>query len=288
MPKQENVEFLASTFKMWVSSPEALLLQGTNFETGEVKRIGVKCSKRGNDVFNKRIDEKLSFLSQLRQDGIEFFEFADFTTEKAVKTQLLWVTLTWDPKLCSLDEAWKRCEADFNLWITNLRNKYGKICVLKFIQAFPDSKGKAYGFPHFHMVLLFKEAQFGVFPHLERDGQDKTVCRYRVSEKRELESQGNWHSFVDVQALRTFKAVSNYCRKYAQGTYNVVYEDGSSNNEALLNCAMAWYYRKQSYSLSGGFREEMHDLIKSHMQGSKLKQSRLDGRGSVWCVGLGE
>jgi hypothetical protein len=259
--------------------------------------IGVKCSKRGNDVFNKRLDGKLSFLESLKSEGFELFDSADFTLDKKVFSSALWVTLTFDSKLCSMDEAWKRIEDDWNSWITNLRNRYGQIMALKFIQAFPGKKqgkrGEAFAYPHIHAVLLFKEAKFSVYPQLvEKNEVDEKVnhevsLRYRINEKDELVSQGKYHSNVDVQALRTFKSISNYCRKYGQGTYNVINDDGEVNDEALINCTMGFFYHKQSYSASRALQGELSDLI-TQMRLSKSSnprfQARLDGSGSfsVW------
>lgn len=296
-PGQSDVDFMQEIYQKWVTSPEALLLQGTNSSTGEKKTIGVKCSKRGNDVFNRRLDGKLSFLESLKSEGFEFFDSADFSVNKKVFSSALWVTLTFDSKICSLDDAWRRIEDDWNSWITNLRNRYGQIMALKFIQAFPGKKqgqrGKAFAYPHIHAVLLFKEAKFSVFPQLvEKNDVDDKVnhevsLRYRIQEKEQLAEQGKWHSNIDVQALRTFKAVSNYCRKYGQGTYDVVNAEGQVNDEALLNCTMGFFYHKQSYSLSRDLRSELSDLIE-HMRLSKSSgpkfQARIDGSGPfpVW------
>jgi hypothetical protein len=295
-PKQSDVDFMMDVYKSWVTSPEALLLQGTHTETGEKRLIGLKCSKRGNDVFNKRLDAKLAFLSDLKSEGFEFFDSADFTVDKKVFSSALWVTLTFDSKICSLDDAWRRIEDDWNSWITNLRNRYGKIMALKFIQAFPGKKqgkrGSAFAYPHIHAVLLFKEAKFSVFPEIveKKDADDNrkgVSLRYRIHEKDDFVSQGKYHSNVDVQALRTFKSISNYCRKYGQGTYNVINDEGSVNDEALINCTMGFFYHKQSYSASRALQSELSDLI-THMRLSKSVnpkfQSRLDGSGcfSVW------
>jgi len=296
-PKQSDVDFMQEVYLKWVSSPEALILKGTNTSTGEERMIGVKCSKRGNDVFNKRLDGKLSFLESLKSEGFELFDSADFTLDKKVFSSVLWVTLTFDSKLCSMDEAWKRIEDDWNSWITNLRNRYGQIMALKFIQAFPGKKqgkrGEAFAYPHIHAVLLFKEAKFSVYPQLvEKNEVDEKVnhevsLRYRINEKDELVSQGKYHSNVDVQALRTFKSISNYCRKYGQGTYNVINDDGEVNDEALINCTMGFFYHKQSYSASRALQGELSDLI-TQMRLSKSSnprfQARLDGSGSfsVW------
>jgi hypothetical protein len=296
-PKQSDVDFLMSIYQTWVTSPEALLLQGTHTETGEKRLIGVKCSKRGNDVFNKRLDKKLAFLGDLKSEGYEFFDSADFTANKKIFSSALWVTLTFDSKICSLDDAWKRIEADWNVFMTNLRNRYGQICALKFIQAFPGLKkgkrGSAFAYPHIHAVLLFKEAKFSVYPQLVEkndvdDVKHEVSLRYRIHEKEDFVSQGKYHSNVDVQALRTFKSISNYCRKYGQGTYDVVNADGEVNQEALINCTMGFFYHKQSYSASRALQSELSDLIR-HMRSSKSSnpkfQSRLDGGSafSVWC-----
>lgn len=208
-PGQSDVDFMQEIYLKWVSSPEALILQGTHSETGEKKMIGVKCSKRGNDVFNRRLDGKLCFLESLKSKGFELFGTADFTVDKKVFSSALWVTLTFDSKICSLDEAWRRIEDDWNSWITNLRNRYGQIMALKFIQAFPGKKqgkrGKAFAYPHIHAVLLFKEAKFSVFPQLvDKNDVDDQVnhevsLRYRIQEKEQLADQGKWHSNIDVR-----------------------------------------------------------------------------------------
>jgi len=297
-PTQYDVDLMQEIYLKWVTSPEALLLQGINFETQEKRMIGVKCSKRGNNVFNRRLDKKLSFLEGLKSEGLEFFDSADFTANKRVFSSALWVTLTFDSKICSLDEAWRRIENDWNKFLTNLRNRYGKITPLKFIQAFPGKKqgkrGDAFAYPHIHAVLLFKEAKFSVYPQLveKNDIDDDKVnrevsLRYRIHEKDDLVSQGKYHSNVDVQALRTFKSISNYCRKYGQGTFNVVNDDGQVNDEALINCTMGFFYHKQSYSVGRELQTELSDLI-THMRLSKSSnpkfQARLDGGEafSVW------
>jgi len=284
-----QVDFLTEIYHRWVDQDEFMLLKGTHRETGEERRWAVKCSKRGNDVFNKRLDEKLGFLSRLKLKKHDFFSIDDFKPHKRVMAQMLWVTLTFDSKRCSLHDAWRQISQEFNLWITNLRNEYGKIHELKFIQAFPGP-GKAHGYPHFHAILFFEEANFTVFPHWETNSDGHEQLEFRIHEKEELATQGKWHSFIDVKALKSIKAAVNYCRKYGQGTYDVESAEGAVNEEALLNCTMNWYYRKQSYSLSRHFQEALSDLIKT-MHGSKARQLLLDGSKTVpiwvWeCLGV--
>ena len=267
---QEDIPLLKEAFRSWQGYDEYMLLKGEQFKTGKEMFLAVKCSKRGNDVFARRLDRRLGFLGRIRD--VKLFDVMDFKPSKVVETNLLWVTLTYGSRRCTLDQAWSWCMDEYNTFITNLRNRYGKIDVLRFIQPFDDPKGEAYGYPHFHLVLLFREAQFRVFPHMEKDSARAMALRFRVREKYELEAQGRWHSFVDVQALSSVRAVANYCRKYAQ---NVCYGD---SEKAVLNGAVAWLYRKQTFSLSGGFRENYSEFI-SHLQLSKgsMEQQTLDG-----------
>lgn len=267
---QENVPLLNEVFKFWQNYAEYLLLKGENVSSGEKLFLAVKCSKRGNDVFARRLDRKLGFFKHVK--GVKLFDPKDFGTDRSVATNLLWVTLTYDSKVCTIHEAWKNCMKEYNAFITNLRNRYGKIDVLRFIQPFDDDTGDAYGYPHFHLVLLFKETKFSVFPHLEENSEGSLQLRYRIQEREEVKAQGKWHSFVDIKALSSVGATVNYCRKYAQ---NVCY---GSSEKAVLTCAMLWLYRKQTFCMSKGFRENFLEFMRA-MQGSKVSniQTTLDG-----------
>ena len=255
--EQKDVPYLVEGFEAWKKYHEYLLIKGENRVNGKKLFLAVKCSKRGNDVFSRRLDKRLGFLRALK--GLRLFRPEDFKPNRKVKTNLLWLTLTYNP-VVSLGTAWKNCMEEWNLFITNLRNRYGQIDVLKFVEAFPDERGQAYAYPHFHVVLLFKEASFEVFPRME--GQKRLSLVYRVQEKRELEAQGKWHSFIDVKALSSGKALGNYVRKYCQKTH---YGDSQG---ALTSQAMLWLHRKQTYSMSSGFKAKFFDLIRDK-QGSK-------------------
>jgi hypothetical protein len=265
--EQGDIPLLLEAFEFWQGYDEYGLIEGESTITGDKLYLAVKCSKRGNDVFAERLRRKLGFLH--RWSNAEFFSLKSFSTHKVVKTRLLWVTLTYDSKRCSLHQAWLNCMAEYNKWITNLRNKYGKIDVLRFPQPFPSQNGAAYGYPHMHLVLLFKETEFSVFPRFEENSKGETELAFRIKEKYEIEAQGKWHSFVDVKALKSARAVSNYVLKYAENVCS------GESSKALINSAIMWLYRKQTYSMSGSFRERYHDLMVAK-QGSKV-QTTLEG-----------
>lgn len=267
---QQSVPLLVEAFKFWRDHAEYLLLKGENRVNGKKIFVAVKCSKRGNDVFSRRLDRRLGFLSRI--EGIQLFSPGDFKPNKVVRSNLLWVTLTYNPALCSLRKAWETFMGDWNLWITNLRNKYGKIDVLKFSEAFPDQNGEAFGYPHIHAVLLFREADFKVFPRMEEGRDGKLGLVLRIQEKFELESQGRWHSWIDVKALSSGRALGGYLRKHTKNTH---YGDSQGS---LVTQALLWLHRKQTFSMSSGFRRNFLDLIMSkHDSKTSAAQETLDG-----------
>jgi len=261
-----DVDLLVDVFQIWRDFNEYGIIKGENLFSGEKKYLAIKLSKRGNDVFAERMRSRLDFLKGVNSKD-KFFDASDFkgrNRSKEVTTQLLWVTLTFDSKICDLNSAWKRVRDDFNLWITKLRNRYGKIWYVAFPQAFPDPKGEAYGYPHIHLIMLFEDQEFRVFPRFELDKKGKPGLVFRIAEKDEIEHQGKWHSFIDVKALSSMRGVLNYARKYAE---NVCHGSGK---ESAVNNAVMWLMKKRSYSVSGAFRKAYHDLIVG-LRNSKLQ-----------------
>jgi len=264
--EQRDVDLLVDVFQIWRDFNEYGLIKGENLFSDEKKYLAIKLSKRGNDVFAERMRSRLDFLKGLSSKD-KFFDVSDFkgrNRSKKVMTQLLWTTLTFDSNICDLDSAWKRVRDDFNRWITNLRNRYGKIWYVAFPQAFPGI-GSAFGYPHIHLIMLFEDQEFTVFPRMERDNRGKLGLVFRIAEKYEIEDQGKWHSFIDIKALSSMRGVLNYAKKYAE---NICY---GHSKESGVNNAVMWLMKKKSYSVSGSFREAFHDLIVG------LRNSKMEG-----------
>lgn len=249
-----QLELLMDDYAEWVHCSEFLLLHGKS-SRGETRNVAVKCSKRGNDVHAKRLEQKLGFLNRKELRNVRFFELKDLVVGKKVTTRMLWITLTTNPSLGSRRELWERSSHDVANFLENLEAEYGEIEDLWFPQAFPDRKGAAWGDPHNHMVVLFKKAEFNVFAsrRVADDGEDSWV--FRISEKRALERAGKHHSFIDVEAISSVPGAVSYCRKYAQ---NVLQGESEA---AILTNSLLWLFGKHSYGMSHHFREQLHDLI---------------------------
>ena len=268
-------------FCYWRDLPEYMILKKEYVGHGEPQDpeyFAVKCSKRGNDVYQRRIKTRFGWLSREISDK-KFFEIRDFQVGKAVKTSLLWVTLTWDPARGDLIQAWETLGKDFNRFMSALRRRYGRISYLRVWEAYES------GYPHVHVVMLFEEAEFSVFPHFSKKEGKLT---FRIHEKREISEL--WHSHVDIQAISSLSNVFTYLRKHQEkivlGLSGSIQEGDSKvgfdleHVKGLRTLFLSWIFRKRSFSVSGDFRERIHDLI-SHLHNSNMLNGQISLMGEM-------
>jgi len=274
-------------FSYWRDLSEFIVLRKRWVGKGEKndEYLAVKCSKRGNDVYQRRIKLRLGWLDQEVPDK-RFFEIKDFQVDKAVKTSLLWITLTWDPGQGDLVFAWENLGKDFNRFVSALRSKYGRVSHLRVWESYES------GFPHVHAVVLFEKAEFTVFPHWN---SEKGKLTFRIQEKAEISE--SWpRGFVDIQAVSSLSNVFTYLKKHQEkiilGVSGSIQERDSypsqdprvgfdlENVKGLRSLFLCWLFRKRSFSVSGDFREKLHDLI-SHLHNSNMERRQVDLFGNV-------
>jgi hypothetical protein len=162
---------------------------------------------------------------------------------------------------------------EWNGFISALRGKYGRISVIRSWET------STRGMPHVHACLLFHDAKFTVFPYLATNDEKETQLQFRIEEKADIASY--WHSHVDVQAMSSSKKLFNYMRKYQTKTLMA-----SDSPKGVRTMSMLWLNRKRSFSVSGDFRRQLSDLIRTlHISKTEIRQARLDGSledASVW------
>jgi hypothetical protein len=271
----EDLDLLEELYVYWRDLSEFLVLRSLQVNPRSLASVwnyvGVKSSKRGNDVYRSRVKRRLDWLSSM--PDVRFFDDSDFSTSKKVYSSALWLTLTYDTKRCSRSEAMQRIGQEWNRFLSALRSKYGQVSVLRSW----ETSGQ--GYPHVHACLLFKEARFSVFQHLAEKDQKELQLQYRIQEKDQIASL--WHSHVDVQAISSTRKLFNYMRKYQTKTLMA-----SDSPKGVRTMSILWLNRKRSFSVSGDFRARLHDWIRL-MHNSKMEicQARVDGSlqaPSVW------
>jgi len=226
----------------------------------------IKCSKRGNDVYNWRINQKFKELEVLANfyGDSKIFDI----NQAEPKTNCLLVTFTYDTKLKNKIDAWHDVSLEYNRAITRLRQKFGKISVLRVWESFRN------GYPHIHAILLFDDKRFNVFEHWSSNNKST----YRIQEKEEFSRV--WHSNVDVLAVSSVRGAIGYVIKYLKK----VHSDDSKHNLTLANL---WINHKQSFAISGNFSERLANIrldlrnlrnskrpmIQTTLEGEKIKPS---------------
>jgi hypothetical protein len=271
---------LPQLYDAWRNESEYLVFRHIvgekDLEKEDPLHIALKCSKRGNDVYNARIKRRFGFFNKNMHDLTFFSTNPDaFKTDKKVKTKLLWVTLTWNPRSYSIRNAWKtEIGKAYNRWISAIRRKYGKVHSLRSWEATNR------GYPHIHVILWFEDAEFTVFPHYS---EKEARMTFRIQEKhefdpinlKELVSGGesaqcgtHWHSLVDVEAISSMKKMVNYVLKYQLKVNEGKEAQGSGSN----TLAFMWLFRKRSYACSRRLQAKFIDSIGSEHNSNMEKE----------------
>jgi len=271
------VNYVKDQYLRWVDQSEYLVLGEYDPLRGYTDYVAVKASKRGNDVYAKRIKDRLDPLMDL--PDIQFFNYKDRGNRH--KTRAVFVTLTYDPKGLTLGEGWDQVGSDYNRWISALRGRYGSASIIRVWEAHKN------GYPHIHAVVLLHDHEFTAFHH---NGS------WRINEKRDLE--GLWdHGFTDVEALSSTRGGLHYVVKYLGKLHRLgsnhkdpdLVKGGLSglvSRASLLTLSLMWCFRKRAYSVSGDWIDLIRSLHNSNSDPAFWGLVQLDLSGGAPAEGV--
>lgn len=220
-------------------------------------------SKRGNDVHAWRQKNSIQPLFDFVHDNnVEFFKDDDdssfYDERTSTKTSpVLFITLTYDPSIASLLDAWKNIGRDLNRFLTALRNKYGEIAQVRAFEAFKS------GYPHVHLLVYFKEHSFTTFKHKSFHG-GKVNVSFRVPNRDRKAIQSMYHSNVDIKVMKSLKEGVRYVYKYTLKSLTAIKDlpDTADSRKILLTQTLLWVFGKRSFHTGGEFLK----AIKAHRQ----------------------
>ena len=282
------VNYAQRTYLEWVHQPEYLILGEYDQVEGWINFVGVKASKRGNDVYAKRVRDRFKPLMEL--PDVHYFNYKD--RSKIHQTGALFVTLTYDPKNITLGEAWADIGVHYNRFISHIRKKYGKVQVARVWESMLN------GHPHIHAIMLFETKRFNAFHHNEA---------WRIQEKNDLADM--WpHGFSDIEALCSTRSGFTYVSKYlgklhelghvpqrgagSMSDINLEYGGEGSNlgkllsRASVLTLSLMWINRKRAFSLSGGLNDLIRDLHNSNPDTPGVVLLQVDLGGGAPPVGI--
>ncbi len=221
----------------------------------EKEMIAVKSAKRGNDVYSRQVLSRFGMFEELLTDlNLVYFD------RGKMRTQVLFITLTYDTKLRSQHQAWKTLSKFYNLFMSKMRRVFGSISSARTFESFEN------GYPHVHAVLLFNHFSFPVREITNEKGRRVLV----IDDDLKDCISAMWHSWVDVKGVGSVSESINYLKKYISKCANF----DATDSKGIKTLAQCWAYRKRAYCLAGIFRQRMSDLI-SHMQNSNSKTSQM-------------
>lgn len=231
--QEQDLEDIKRGYLEWVEYTEYLIFRKENIYTSEKTWKAVKASKRGNDVYVWRLKKRLRKLDKLPK--VYFFNPKD--RSRRHKTKVAFVTLTYK-RDDRLDIVWEEVSSDYNRWITGKRRKFGRIHVIKSLEAQKD------GYVHIHCILYFEDVEFETFFY---NGKG------RINRKDDIAE--NWHwGFVDVIALCSLRAGVGYVTKYIMRIHEALAHK-ETNDKHVLTLALLWIFKKRAFSISRGFKD---------------------------------
>lgn len=242
---QDTKELLVGLYLHWRGLPEYLIFEGENRHTWDKKWGAGLMAKRGNPIYRKRLNERLSFIEKLEE--YKFFNYRDRSSRHS--TRAIFVTLTWAVKECGscgkpLSEHFKICpdcgsstkqrsilgswygekelkivQRGENAGREYLAHKKGCSCVSCLWNKYVTNLREAYGnisiirtwegyetgYPHVHAVMLFHDHEFETFHH---EG------KWRIQGKHGSNLEGYGGGFSDVEGLASLRGGIKYVTKY--------------------------------------------------------------------------
>lgn len=238
-----DLDVIKDVYVHWRDASEVLPLvleyQTENHLFPKYEYVYIPTVKRGNPQYIRLLKKKFSRLCE--GPNKVFFEPGSFG---AKSTSMLYVTMTIDRDMHTLEDSWNDIGKYYNSAITAIKKKFGKASFLRTWQSHKD------GYPHLHVIIYFDAKEFQVFEHEAKSGKHKGRISYRIPYFQVEQFQECWtHGFIDVQAVSDLHTALKDVLKY-------VTRDLTSGKCDLTN-ALAWYWGKQQFGMSSDFIDKV-------------------------------
>ena len=233
----ESLDDLCENYLNWVSKPEFLTFCKESEDFSPNEYVCIKKLKRGNDIYCSRVRKRFSNLYDLCELNKDI-AFLKEDKQRYGFSNFLFITLTFDTKLKPFNLAWIDIGKDLNLFLSKLKQCYGDFVLLRCFEAYGN------GYPHIHMLILFREKVFHAKRHLYYNKKRKPKIKYIIDNKNRGLISDFWHSNVDINAVKSLGAVK-YLLKY-------VTKDMYRSLKGLTSVCML-LFNKRSYSISKDF-----------------------------------
>jgi hypothetical protein len=246
--KETTQEMISIAYHNWVLDNKYLIFEQKRHRS-PVRQIASLVPKRGNPKYAWKVRKRwqeftLPFEYQQKIDT----ERGNLVSSNETLTNVLFLSLTWDPNICDWKTAWDSISYFWNGFVSNLRRKYGQVLTTRVYESTEQ------GFPHIHCILYFPKYQFPTFLKWSKT-KKRHIWRIPFPEVEKL--RGLWHSFIDVQGMVNLADGMKYLGKYL--TKSTDLESGDHSGKGKITLANTWAFRKRAYSLGKKFKEAIFE-----------------------------
>ena len=255
---------LQNLYLDWVSNDVFLIIKKTTNEQTQYKCM--KASKRGNDVYQYRLQKKLSVLKENVLRGITSYMHSD-----SFSTNTFFITLTTDPKNYENSKsAWHDLSYQLNLFLSNFYKRLKKHYLdMGFNLKIKIDKLRSYemhenSYPHVHLLvqLYTVDYQGHVTPLVVSDCFDYNGKNRAPDWLNDMVHEAWTSQIVDVQAIINDEkgiGLVDYILKYI--FKNQWDKLNDVNVKHTLCLAYQWAMGMRSYACSRAFMRATNDLI---------------------------
>lgn len=271
---------LVNYYEDWVTQNDYLVFEGCDPGSDNYgRRFASSAPKRGNRKYRDRA------YARFRDCEQDFLDVDLLPSRGSGLTNMLFVTLTIDASHVTLYSSWDRASHYFNNFISSLRNRFGRVSVLKVGESHES------GYHHIHCILVFADHWFTAFwhkkskqfriPYGSRENNRKVIHK-RVSKKGKSEMQIEaerrelarykremlsnkeyidklWSlGHIDVFAVSNPNKAFRYLQKYLLKSIEYT-ED--LDWKAKLTLALSWVFHKKAFTVSSAIIHPTDEVI---------------------------
>ncbi len=207
---------------------------------GKVQRCASLVSKRGNVKYASNVRRR---FGEIKKPFELMPENNNFVADG--KTTVLFLTLTYDTKLCGFKTAWRNIGVEWNRFMSRVKKVYGGAWIVgRCSESFKN------GYPHIHAILFFQESSFHTFERFSRKSK-RDIWRIDTVDRDKIRSF--WHSNIDIQGVENMLESMRYLEKYISKASNLALND--PDDKGLKTQGLSWVFGKRSFSVSRKFKE---------------------------------
>jgi len=241
---------LVDAYRQWVDTNVYIAMEHRDPDGSLTERIAVLGAKRGNGPYRARVKARVMKLHDQVNRLLYVGDEPAHHGYRHRRTNMLFLTLTVDPKGLTLYDAWKGprgASSGLNRVLSSLRGRYGS---LAHVRAFESHRN---GYPHVHVAVVFMEHSFLVY---EKGRGDWRVQRSRYHPDGEQESlkalvERSWGlGNVDISGAVNGPRSVEYIMKYIVGETKGRDPATGEPIRDDLTLSMTWFWNLRTFGAS--------------------------------------